>query len=331
MKVWDLHCDTLAELRYAQNDGRPLSFGKNTLQIDLEKLKQGDYLLQCFACFVNLGRDRANPLKACMEMADIFYQLLEQYPDDLFQVKSAEDIRALHRNGKIGAMLTIEEGAVCMDDPRILRDLYRLGVRMMTLTWNYENGLAASNAVPGDAINVWPCEAVTDRGLTPKGIEFLEEMESLHMILDVSHLSDGGFLDVVRYAKRPFVASHSDSRAVCGHVRNLTDEMVRAMGERGGLIGLNYCASFLDPSMDRTKVISRVRDMAVHAKHLMNTGGEDILALGSDFDGIEGELEITGAQDLPKLADGLIKEGLTHRQVEKIFWQNAERFFAENL
>ena len=331
MKVWDLHCDTLSELRYGENDHRPIGFERNHLQLDLSRMKQGDYLLQCFAVFVNLNRDRNDPLKAFMEEADIFYRLLEEFPEDLMQVRTAEDVRALPSSGKIGAMLTIEEGAVCLDDVRVLRNLYRLGVRMMTLTWNHPNGLAWPNEVPGDAYHVWPSTPVTDRGLTEKGIEFLAEMERLHLILDVSHLSDGGFWDVVRYSRRPFAASHSDARSICGHCRNLTDEMIRAMAERGCLIGLNYCASFLDPSLDRDHVVSRVKDMAVHAKHIMDVGGEDILALGSDFDGIEGDLEIAGAQDLPKLAEGLLREGLTQRQVEKIFCRNAMRFFEDNL
>ena len=332
MKVWDLHCDTLSELRYAENDGTPISFEQNQLQIDLKRLKEGDYLLQCFACFINLERRKnRSPLLTCLEQIDIFYRLLEQFPDDLMQVKTPADIRALPASGKIGAMLTIEEGAACMDDVRILRSLYRLGVRMMTLTWNYKNGLASPNVVPGDADQVWPCEPVTDQGLTELGIEFVEEMERLHMILDVSHLSDGGFWDVVKYSKRPFAASHSNARACCGHVRNLTDDMIRAMGERGGLIGLNYCASFLDPGMDREHVVSRVKDMAVHARYLMNLGGEDILALGSDFDGIEGDLELKGAGDMPKLAEGLKAAGFTEREIEKIFYKNAMRFFEENL
>lgn len=331
MKVWDLHCDTLSELRYAENDGRSLSFANNDLQMDLERMKQGDYLLQCFACFVNLGRKNENPLVSCMEMIDIFYRLLDEYAEDLVMIRTPEDIRALPGSGKIGAMLTVEEGGVCLDDIRILRNLYRLGVRMMTLTWNHENGLAWPNSVPGNAYNVWPCSPVTDHGLTMKGFEFVEEMERLHMILDVSHLSDGGFWDVVKAAKRPFAASHSDARAICGHVRNLTDDMIRAMGERGCIVGLNYCASFLDPGTDREHVKSRISDMAVHARHLMDLGGEDLLALGSDFDGIEGDLEVRGAQDMPKLADGLEKAGFTPRQIEKIFYKNAMRFFTENL
>ena len=331
MNVWDLHCDTLSALRHAQNEGKEVLFEKNpSMQIDLDRLRKGNYLLQCFACFVNLETDRSNPLAACMEMTDIFYRLLDRYPE-LMQIRTPEDIRRLSGSGKIGAMLTVEEGAVCLDDVRILRNLYRLGVRMMTFTWNHENGLASPNNVPGDADTVWPCSPVTDKGLKDKGFEFLAEMERLHMIADVSHLSDKGILDVLKAAKRPFAASHSNARSVCGHVRNLTDEMIREMGGRGCLIGLNYCASFLDPCMDRTKVRSRVRFMVQHIRHIMNVGGEDILALGSDFDGIEGDLEIASAKDLPRLAEGLSQEGFSDREIEKIFYGNAMRFFEENL
>ena len=331
MKVWDLHCDTLSELRYPENAGGHVDFYRNNLQIDLERMKRGDYLMQCFACYVNLERDKANPLKACMEMTDIFYRLLEKYPEDLMQIASSEDIKALPGSGKIGAMLTIEEGGVCMDDVRILRLMYRLGVRMMTLTWNFDNGLASPNQVPGDAATVWPCAPVTDKGLKEKGFEFLEEMERLHMIVDVAHLSDKGIWDVMGSARSPFAASHSNARSICGHARNLTDEMIRAMGEKGCLIGLNYCASFLDPRMERDKVVSRISDMALHARHIMDVGGEDILALGSDFDGIEGDLEIAGAEDMPKLSEGLAAAGFTGREIEKIFFRNAMRFFEENL
>ena len=332
MKVWDVHCDTLSELRYAEQAGRPKSFAQNDLMIDLTRMKQADYLLQCMACFVYLNPEREkDPLLACMEQIDIFDRLLEQYPDDLMPVRSAADIAALKTSGKIGMMLTVEEGGVCLDSPGVLRDLYRMGVRMMTLTWNFKNGLAEPNAVPGDASTVWPCAANTTGGLTPRGFEFVEEMERLHMILDVAHLSDAGIRDVLRVAKRPFAASHSNARACCPHVRNLTDEMLRAMGEKGCLIGLNYCASFLDNNPDRSHLKARITDMARHACHIMDLAGEDSLALGSDFDGIGGDLEIAGAEDMPRLAEGLVREGIPSHVVEKIFHGNAERFFAENL
>ena len=330
MKVWDLHSDTLSELRYAENDGRPLSFRRSGLQMDMERMQQGDYLLQCFACFIHLGREQKNPLVACMEMVDIFHRLLKEYPEELMWVRTPEDIRALPGSGKIGAMLTVEEGGACMDDVRQLRNLYRLGVRMMTLTWNFDNGLGAPNVHAGQEAPGWPME-LCSQGLTEKGREFVEAMEEMHMILDVSHLSDGGFWDAAGIAKRPFAASHSDARALCPHPRNLTDEMIRCMGERGGLIGLNYCPSFLDPSPDRDHARSKVSDMILHARHIMNVGGEDILALGSDFDGIEGDLELAGAQDMPKLAEAFAAAGFSGELIEKIFYRNAMRFFEENL
>ncbi len=329
MKVWDMHCDTLSILRRARNEGNPISFRSNDLHMSLEGMKQGDYLLQCFACFVYLKEEK-QPLTACLEMIDEFYQLLLAYPDELIQVKCAEDIRKLPGSGKIGAMLTLEEGAVCLDDVRQLRNLYRLGARMMTLTWNFKNGLASPNRFFHDPADSRICEP-EDAGLTEKGIEMLEEMERLHMILDVSHLSDGGFWSVAEHAKRPFAASHSNARACCGHVRNLTDEMIRTIGERGGLIGLNYYSDFLDPAMGRPKAVSRVEDMVRHAAHILQVGGEDVLALGSDFDGMDGEMEIGGAADMPKLAEGLRKAGFSETLIEKIYYKNAMRFFEENL
>ena len=125
------------------------------------------------------------PVLACLEEIDIFYRLLEQYPDDLMQVRTAADIQTLLTSGKRGMMLTVEEGGACLDSLGALRDLYRLGVRMMTLTWNFKNGLAEPNIVPGTD-DMWPRPANTTGGLTEKGLEFVEEMQRLHMLVDVS-------------------------------------------------------------------------------------------------------------------------------------------------
>ena len=326
MKVFDLHCDTLSELRRGKVEGSPLSFSSSPLMIDLKKLQEGDYLLQCFACFVDLARED-NPLSACLEMVDVFYELLADYPS-LMQVKSPEDLRVLPSSGKIGAMLTVEEGGVCLGKEEILRDLYRLGVRMMTLTWNHENELAYPNQVPGQIHNLWPSTPETEKGLKEAGYAFLSEMERLHMIVDVSHLSDKGIWDVLSVSTRPFAASHSSARALCAHPRNLPDEMIRAMAEKGCLIGVNYCPSFLT---EEDPPVSRMRDIVAHARHILKVGGEDILALGSDFDGITGELEVKDASCMPLLAEAFLKDGFTPREVEKIFYQNALRFFTENL
>ena len=332
MKVFDLHCDTLSELRRAEMRGDGQTFARNNGHIDLEKLEKGDYMLQCFAAFVNLADPTpgADPLVTALEEIDVFKRMMERYSDRIAPVYRPEDIRKNAEAGKISGMLTIEEAGCCKGSLGVLRRMYELGVRMMTLTWNFKNGLAEPNIVPGTD-DMWPRPANTTGGLTEKGFEFVEEMQRLHMLVDVSHLSDAGIWDILRVAKRPFVASHSNARACCSHVRNLTDEMLTAMGEKGCLIGLNYCASFLDTNPDRSQVRSRITDMARHARYIMDKAGEDCLALGSDFDGIDGDLEIAGAQDMPKLAEGLKKEGIPERVVEKIFYGNAVRFFSENL
>lgn len=333
MKVWDLHCDTLYRLLGREDTaGEPAveAFAKDGGMLDLAKMRAGDYLLQCFACFVGL-EESPDPLVSALREADLFHCLLAAYPDDLVWVKSAADIDKLGEDGRIGAMLTIEEGAVCRDDLAILRDFYRLGVRMMTLTWNHQNGLGSPNITPDYNEDTWPVKDPGAPGLTETGREFVAEMERLHMIVDVAHLSDAGIRDLLAIATRPFAASHSNARACCPHLRNLPDELLRAMGEKGCLIGLNYCPAFLDDTPDRKHCVGSVAQMARHAKYILNLAGEDALALGSDFDGIGGELEITGAQDLPLLAEGLVNEGIPARVVEKIFYKNARRFFRENL
>ena len=151
MKVWDLHCDTLSELRRAEKEGRPKSFAQNDLHIDLEKLQKGDYLLQCFAAFVNLDDPApgADPLVTALEEIDWFKRIMAAYPDAIAPVYTAADIRRNAAAGKISGMLTIEEGACCKGSVGVLRRMYELGVRMMTLTWNHENELASPQRNPG--------------------------------------------------------------------------------------------------------------------------------------------------------------------------------------
>ena len=329
MKVFDLHCDTLSELRYAEKAGTPKSFAQNDLHIDLQKLKKGDYMLQCFAAFVNLGDKTpgADPLVTALEEIDVFKRMMERYSDRIAPVYRPEDIRKNAEAGKISGMLTIEEGGCCKGSLGVLRRLQELGVRMMTLTWNYPNELAAPNANPGG-----PLVANTETGLTERGFAFLEEMEKLHITADVSHLSDKGFWDIANHSTRPFAASHSNCRALSPHNRNLTDEMIRALAEKGGIAGLNYCASFVDADSAHPKLCrSTVERLAKHAAHFKQVGGIEVISLGSDFDGIGGQHELETAADMPLLAEALRREGFTEDEVEAIYWRNAYRFFKNNL
>ena len=192
MKVVDMHCDTIGALYEAEQRGEPVSLLENGLHLDLKKMEKGDYFLQNFALFVDLGHTD-EPLKTCVSMADLFYREMEKNRDRIAPVTTWKEMEENWRQGKMSALLTLEEGEVCEGNPAFLRTLYRLGARMMTLTWNYENSLA------------WPGKGggvpETERGLKQRGFEILEEMESLGMIVDVSHLSDAGILDVLKAAK----------------------------------------------------------------------------------------------------------------------------------
>ena len=329
MKVFDLHCDTLSELRRAEMRGDGQTFAHNNGHIDLEKLEKGDYMLQCFAAFVNLADPTpgADPMVTALEEIDVFKRMMEQYSDRIAPVYRPEDIRKNAEAGKISGMLTIEEAGCCKGSLGVLRRLQELGVRMMTLTWNYPNELAAPNANPGG-----PLVANTETGLTEQGFAFLEEMEKLHITADVSHLSDKGFWDIANHSTRPFAASHSNCRALSPHNRNLTDEMIRALAEKGGIAGLNYCASFVDADSAHPKLCrSTVERLAKHAAHFKQVGGIEVISLGSDFDGIGGQHELETAADMPLLAEALRREGFTEDEVEAIYWRNAYRFFKNNL
>lgn len=168
----------------------------------------------------------------------------------------------------------------------------------------------------------------TKKGLTDFGIAVVERMQQLGMIVDVSHLSDAGFWDVVCHAKKPFAASHSNAREICGHVRNLSDDMIRALAEKGGVTGLNFCPDFLNA---RAGYKGAIEDVVRHAKHIVNAGGYECLGLGSDFDGIPTHAELTGADQMPLLDEAFQKAGFSASQREKIFSGNVLRLYRDTL
>ena len=163
-------------------------------------------------------------------------------------------------------------------------------------------------------------------GMKPEGFEIVREMNRVGMVVDVSHLGDDGFWDVVKYCDGPFVASHSNARAVCNHTRNMTDDMIRALADKGGVMGLNFCGDFLNPNGK-----SRAEDMVRHAKHIINVGGSDILGLGTDYDGIDGDLELDHCDKMPLLAQEMERQGFSTQQIEKIFHGNVLRLYREVL
>ena len=312
MPFIDLHCDTVSRLLACRRAG-----GSDTLRagpgghVSLEKLRRSGCLLQAFALFVDLEQT-TDPWQEVLALAELFRQEAEANRDLLLPVRDFSDLERAGAENKIAALLTVEEGGVFGGEPARLAALHDLGVRLVTLTWNHPNGLGFPNGQPG--------------GLTETGFAFLAEMERLHLLADVSHLGDDGFWDVCRAAKRPFLASHSCCRALRDHPRNLTDEMIRAIADRGGIVGLNFYAPFLgeDP-------VSRTGDIARHLRHLIHVGGLAVAALGSDFDGIDCPVAFGDAGDMGTLAEALDAAGFTAREIEAVTWKNAWDFFKETL
>lgn len=340
MKIADMHCDTISEIwesrkqSVSQNGGSPQQLSRNDLHIDIRKMKKAGYLLQNFVLYVDLKKG-LDPFEYVLELIDVFREEMGKNKNDIGVIKTYDDILANERQGKMSALMTIEEGGCCKGEIGNLERLYQLGARMMTLTWNYPNELASPNlfiksAEKGSTLKNDEGFNLFDssRGLTEKGFFFIQRMEELGMIIDVSHLSDAGFWDIVQHTKKPFVASHSNARALCGHCRNLTDDMIRAVAGRGGVIGLNFYGCFLNETNDSH---SRVARMAAHARHMLNVGGSGCLGLGSDFDGISGELEIQDCSQMQKLVDGLERAHFTGTEIENILWRNVMRVYREML
>ena len=294
-------------------------------------MQKGQYLLQNFALFVHMEREK-EPFAYAMKLVDTFYRELEAWPELIGIVKSWEDIEANRKAGRMSALLTLEEGGVCQGELAYLRDFYRLGARMMTLTWNFQNELASPNRIirsPEGPVRFAPD---TEHGLTPRGIEFVREMERLGMIIDVSHLGDAGIWDVFRYTTKPFVASHSNARSLASHPRNLTDDMIRALAERGGVAGINFCAAFLRDEEDgKEPVHSYCRDMVAHMKHMRRTGGIGCIGLGTDFDGITSQVELVDCSGMQMLADEMSRQGFTTGEIEAVFYGNVLRLYKELL
>ncbi len=311
MQLIDLHCDTILHLM----DQPQLGLKMNDLSVDIQKLKKANAVAQFFALYIDL-EEHPNALQRCLNMLDVFYQEIEKNSNDIALTRNVQELYSNQKQGKISAFLTIEEGGALEGRLENLRNFYRLGVRLLTLSWNYPNEIGYPNCKKQYQI----------QGLTEFGQQVVHEMNELGMIIDVSHLSDQGFYDVANLSKKPFIASHSNARAILDHGRNLTDDMIRQLAEKGGIMGINFYGSFLNPSGE-----SKVDDMVAHMKHIYNIGGIDVLAIGTDFDGIECSLEIANIGEIHKLMDALMKSGFTAAEIDKIFYKNSLRVMQECL
>ena len=306
----DLHCDTIMQLLDHPDSG---DLYRNTWKIDIEKLQKAHSKVQDFALFINLG-DTNDPYGRYEEMRNLCTTQIHLYGEHIQHVLSYQDVESVYESGKIGALMSIEEGGVLGGDLDKLKQAYQDGVRLITLTWNYPNSLGEPHC------------GEQHKKLTPKGIEFVEAMQDLGIIVDCSHLNDAGTEQLGDILDVPFIASHSNSREVTAHTRNLPDNLIKLIANKGGVIGLNFAQSFLG-----TSPVSRIEDIVKHGLYLINKGGEDVVALGTDFDGIKPNTEIKDASEMYRLYDAFKEAGLSVDQCEKLFWKNADRLLKEIL
>lgn len=319
MRLIDLHCDTI--WMFMREEETKLQ--NNCFCVDIEKLKAAGSMAQFFACFIYLNEiAREERWEQGYQLAlDMIKRGKTEFAacsDEISLALNYDDVKKNYVGGKMSAILTIEEGGILNNDISRLHELYNQGIRLITLTWNHENCIGYPNSRD---------KAIMQKGLKPFGIEVVEKMNELGMIIDVSHLSDGGFWDVLKHSEKPVVASHSNVRSLCNHPRNLSDEMIKALAEKGGVAGINLYPYFINKNGKAT-----VEDIVNHVWHMHQAGGEDFIAVGTDFDGFdEGELEIAHMGEMEKLYDAVKRRGLSERQMEKFWSGNAMRVIQQVL
>lgn len=324
MQIADLHCDTI--MRFAQGDHLK---GMENSHISLEKLKAGQWMVQCFAIFVPWnpegkpmrvpGREIPPPAEYFEIAYKAYLREMELNSDEILPAYTVEDVESNYKNGKMSSILTVEDGVTLDGKIGNVDDYFKRGVRMVALTWNHENSLGYPQSQD-------PKEHM--RGLKPFGIEAVRRMNELGIAVDTSHLSEGGFWDVAKYSTKPFIASHSCARALCDVGRDLTDEQLKALGNKGGVVGVNYLAGFLHPVKTKEDDYTTVEEVVKHLRHMANVAGIESVAFGSDYDGMGSKLEWGDASGQQMLVKGLEKS-FTPDEIEKICYKNVLRVFRD--
>lgn len=325
MNYIDMHCDTLAEA-LARKSGTAEHL-EGTM-VDAARLKESGVVAQFFAMFLPQRNEPGwfgcqkmpKPEELMEKMYEVFQNTIQACSSYLAPAYNFAELESNRKAGKISAFLTIENGDPVQGKMENLKRFYDMGVRLITLTWNDANCFGYPHSERAEEMQ---------QGLTDFGKEAVSYMNELGIIVDVSHLSDGGFYDVAELAKKPFVASHSNCRALSPATRNLTDEMIRMLARKGGVAGINFEPSFLNA--DAGDKVSRVERMCDHVLHFIDKGGVECVGIGTDFDGISGEFEIGDCTRMGLLFDALHRRGLSEDTIEKIAYGNVARVIRDTM
>jgi len=310
--IVDAHCDSILDAAWGRRDLRgPTSDG----HLDLERMTAAGIMVQFFAAFIEPEFKPRGPLERVLQLIDVFDSFIFQNPDLIEAAYDYKDILRILQANKTAALLTVEGGEAVLEDLAFLRILHRLGVRGITLTWNQRNAI-------GDGCGEGPAG-----GLSVFGRQVVEEMNRLGMIIDISHLNEGGVRDVLKYSKEPVIASHSNVRSLCDHPRNLYDYQIKSLAEKNGVICVTFVPDFLCP-----EGTAAVDDVVEHIDYLKKLVGCRHIGIGSDFDGTEEIAEGIGdAAGLPNLVKALEMKGYSEDQLERILGGNILRLIKDVL
>jgi membrane dipeptidase len=312
--------------------GLDLSNRRTEGHTDIPRMREGGMSAQFFAAYVAADHiDSKSAAHRALQMIDtIRHDIVGKHPIDFHLALRAKDITKARKGGRMAALIGVEGGHAIEDDPRLLRTFYDLGARYMTLTHTRNLSWAGSSGDQGNA------------GLSELGRQVIGEMNRLGMMVDIAHVSDKTFWDVMEASKAPVFSSHSSCRAISNIPRNMTDEMIQAVGRKGGLVMIIFGCEFLsqksadtspwaNPSLardTRTQIVrATLADVVAHIDHVKKIAGIDAVGLGSDFDGVSCVPE--GLEDVskwPNLTRALLEKGYTASEIRKIYGGNLLRF-----
>lgn len=277
--------------------------------VSREGMLDGGIGLQIFAAFTDSGKN--DPTIGALEQISTFSRISESWGN--VHLLNPGNVNSIGADDNIYAVLAIEGGEALMGNDKLLDCFYMLGVRLITLTWNHENEIG------------YPASSGSERGLKPFGRYLIKLMNDYGMAVDVSHLNIGGFWNAIELSSKPIMASHSNARALCDHVRNLNDDQIKAIIESNGYIGINFYTEFL--AEDRE---SSLADIVKHVHYILDMGGQDILGFGSDFDGITSmPWEISGVQHFQLIMNALEESGIDETTLHKISSGNLVRYLSD--
>jgi len=325
--VVDTHNDTIQDLMSGQVPHGVEFTLKRTLgersiegQVDIPRIREGGVDCLFFAMVVSRPIYRGRRLRRLLQMLDIFYSEIEKNSNEIALATTYKDIIEIVNSGRIAAIISIEGGEVLEGDLGVLRMIYKLGVRSMTLTHFYRNEL-------GDG-------SLFDSGshLSEFGVEVVKEMNELGMIIDVSHINETGFWDVMKITKDPVIASHSNCRALYDHHRNLKDDQIEALAKNDGVINLSFCGGFMKDVTSKEE-LSKVSldDWLNHLDHVINLVGPNHVGIGSDFDGGCGFPGLDDISKMPNITRGLVARGYSDEDITKILGGNNLRVIKKVL